>query len=173
MEPENIRKNLKKAAYLGVLWGLAFVFFALGWRALLVTYVVLAAAVMVCAILLQSGKGGGLAALGGMGGEQFLGTRAATPVAKATMALGVLFIVGSMLLARMPAKAAGRKSVIQPEEKKPAAEQPLEVPLEQPAQTPGGPPETVPETPGEGEEPKGEAAPAQTPGPAEREGGAQ
>lgn len=107
MEPENLRRFMKKVLYLAILWGLAFLFYFLGWRVVLKTYVVFFSVVMILAILLQSGKGGGLAAIGGMGGENILGTRASTPVAKATFALGLLFIVGCMLLSKMPIRESG------------------------------------------------------------------
>lgn len=124
-DPDYLRKFLKKLAYLAVLWGLAFLFYFLGWRSVLVGYLVFGCLLMVCAILLQSGKGGGLAGLGGMGGEQILGTRAATPVAKATMALGVLFVLGSLLLARMPVRTVGSHSVIRPEDEQKEQRMPL------------------------------------------------
>jgi len=49
---------------------------------------------MVLAVLLQSGRGGGLAgALGGLGGaESALGTRATSTIAKITWVLGALFL---------------------------------------------------------------------------------
>jgi len=102
MEWENLRKVLKKWTYLAVLWGLAFVFYFLRLRTMLLAYMLIMCVVMVLAILLQSGRGGGLAAIGGMGGENILGTRASTPVAKATFAIGILFMIGALLATKMP-----------------------------------------------------------------------
>jgi protein translocase SecG subunit len=173
MEPENIRKFLKKAMYVALIWGLAFLFYFLGWRGVLLTYLVLATLLMIGAILLQSGKGGGLAALGGMGGETLLGTRAATPVAKATMVLGVLFILGSMLLARMPVEKARRGSVIEPEGPD-KIEMPLNAPLreggEEPAPTQeAAPAEQAPPAEGPAEPAPEAPAPEAPPAPKENE----
>jgi preprotein translocase subunit SecG len=56
--------------------------------------------VLVCAVLIQQGKGGGLVgALGGMSGDTMFGTTA-TPVKKFTAALGILFIAAVICLGR-------------------------------------------------------------------------
>jgi len=56
----------------------------------------------VLAILLQSGKGGGLStSLGGMGGDSLLGTHSATPIAKATYVMLGLILFICLLVARM------------------------------------------------------------------------
>jgi protein translocase SecG subunit len=56
----------------------------------------------VLAILIQSGRGGGLAAsLGGVGGESLLGARSATPIARGTYVLLGLFLFICMLLANL------------------------------------------------------------------------
>ena len=53
-------------------------------------------------ILIQRGKGGGLAAaFGGGGVEQAFGTRAATMAQKATIVLAFLFLVLSVVLGRL------------------------------------------------------------------------
>jgi preprotein translocase subunit SecG len=78
---------------------LALVFGLLGWRGVLKAYLVLVGLLSVLAILIQSGRGGGLAAsLGGMGGDSLLGARSATPIAKATYVMFGLFIFISLLL---------------------------------------------------------------------------
>lgn len=52
-------------------------------------------------ILVQRGKGGGLVALGGSGVEQAFGTHAATLAQKATAVLAILFLVVTIVLAKM------------------------------------------------------------------------
>jgi preprotein translocase subunit SecG len=72
---------------------------------------------LVLSVLLQSGKGGGLAgAFGGQGGGQaiFGGRGAATFLSKATTVLGALFLVTALMLAMVPrSQEAPARSVIQ------------------------------------------------------------
>jgi len=79
-------------------------------------------------ILVQRGKGGGLAAFGGGGGvEQAFGTHAATLAQKATTVLAILFLVVTIVLAKMYRPASAVKAepgVAAPAEKQPAAEEP-------------------------------------------------
>jgi len=71
---------------------------------------------LVLVVLLQSGKGGGLAgAFGGMGGagQQLFGGRgAATFLSKATTVLGVSFMTTSLLLALLAGSQSGTRSVL-------------------------------------------------------------
>ena len=84
---------------------------------------------MILVILLQSGKGGGLAgAFGGGGSTIFGGRGAGTVLTRATMILGGLFFVTSLTLALMSTTGAvggpGSKSLIQEEAKRSAGSQP-------------------------------------------------
>ena len=101
MDSDQIRKLMKRVAVAGAFFLVALLFYFLGWRKMLLTYAILVTVAMVLAILLQSGRGGGLASLGGMGGENLLGARAATPIAKATYVMGGLFLFICMLISRM------------------------------------------------------------------------
>jgi preprotein translocase subunit SecG len=104
MDPEELRKKLKKGAIVAGFFALGVLFYALGWRGALVAYVMVVGILAVLAILIQSGRGGGLAAsLGGLGGDSLLGTHSATPIAKATYVMLGLFIFIAMLVARMGA----------------------------------------------------------------------
>jgi len=121
MEPEEVRRLIKRIVIIGLFFALALGMYLLGrggnptWRRLLVAYGVVVAAVMVAAILLQSGRGGGLASIGGLGGDQLLGTRSATPIAKATYVMGALFLFIFMLAARLGGEiASGDVGVIGP-----------------------------------------------------------
>lgn len=99
---EELRAKVKKGLIIGAFFGLALLFYALGLRSALTVYVMLVGALATLAILIQSGRGGGLAAsLGGMGGESLLGVRSATPIAKATYTMLALFIFNCILLGRM------------------------------------------------------------------------
>jgi preprotein translocase subunit SecG len=105
---------------------------------------VLVALVMIVTVLLQSGKGGGLAgAFGGGGGSQaiFGGRGAATFLSKATTVLGTSFMVTSLVLAVLQTRT-GEKSALEREAERAASEaqfalpQPGEGPL--PSPTEGG-----------------------------------
>jgi preprotein translocase subunit SecG len=149
MDPEELRAQLKKAATIGAFFALALVFYALGWRSALVVYVVIVGVLAVLAILLQSGRGGGLSAsLGGLGGDSLLGTHSATPIAKATYVMLALFVFICMLTARMGYSSPEAPSLIP--ERAPQAPQPRpELPLQEPAAPGEAPAEQAPESPAE------------------------
>jgi preprotein translocase subunit SecG len=103
-------------------------------------------------VLLQSGKGDGLAGMGGsMATDSVIGGRqAATILTKATWTTGSLFLIFSLVLAIMSSRQQRPSSILR-EEFKPKAAQPAPsnsvVPGTQPAQTqPAGtkPPQTNP-----------------------------
>lgn len=116
MDPEEIRKKLKKVAIVASFFVAALVFYALEWRLMLKVYLMTVAVLSVLVILIQSGRGGGLAAsLGGMGGDSLLGARSATPIAKATYVMLGLFIFICVLVARMgPVRAPGAEPAAPP-----------------------------------------------------------
>jgi preprotein translocase subunit SecG len=131
---------------------------------------------LVISVLLQSGKGGGLAgAFGGAGGGQtiFGGRGAATFLSKATTVLGALFLVSALLLAMVPRGGhAPAKSLIQEQAQEAQAAQPTQTeqggaPLEEMAPGTGELPQgetpaTPPGTPAQGEQtPSKEAQPSQ------------
>jgi protein translocase SecG subunit len=106
MEPEELRKHLKKGFIIAGFFALALVLYALRWRWAMIAYIVVVGLAAVLAILLQSGRGGGLAAsLGGLGGDSLLGTHSATPIAKATYVLLALFVFTCIMAGRMPVSA--------------------------------------------------------------------
>ena len=87
---------------------------------------------MILVILLQSGKGGGLAgAFGGGGSTIFGGRGAGTVLTRATMILGALFFVTSLTLALLSTRTGGTaagRSLIQEEAKQNAGSQPASGP---------------------------------------------
>ena len=127
---------------------------------------------MILVILLQSGKGGGLAgAFGGGGSTIFGGRGAGTVLTRATMILGGLFFVTSLTLALMSTTGGvggpgGTRSLIQEEAKRAAGTQPT-------SGTPTGgqtlPPASTPSPTAQPSSP----APAQQPNPAPAPGGTQ
>jgi len=83
----------------------------------LLTVMVLDGLFLSVVILLQAGKGGGLAAVGGSGGtmaDGVLGGRQATTVlTRATWTAGTIFMVLALVLSIMSSRARAPESVIQ------------------------------------------------------------
>ena len=85
---------------------------------------------LVISVLMQSGKGGGLAGAfggGGAGGQAIFGGRgAATFLSKATTVLGALFLLTALLLAMIPQRAQGPgRSLMQEQAEEAQATQPV------------------------------------------------
>jgi preprotein translocase subunit SecG len=117
---------------------------------LLIVLLILVGAFMTVVVLLQSGKGGGLASMGGSGtGTDTLigGRQAATLLTKATWVSGGLFLFFALILAVMSSRQATPQSILRGQfQPAPAAPQPLQLPGTTPAEAPasGG---TRPATP--------------------------
>ena len=111
---------------------------------------------LVLVVLLQAGKGGGLAGAFGVAGgaaqSLFGGRGAATFLGKATTVLGISFMVSSLLLALMAGHASAPRSVLRGLSEEPGSapppvtSEPLEMPGS-PAQPPLGPGSTNPVQP--------------------------
>ena len=140
MEPEELRKLLKKSAIIGSFFALALAFRLMGWRSALSIYIVVVGVLAVLAILLQAGRGGGLAAsLGGFGADSLLGAHSATPIAKATYVMLGLFVFIAILSAQMGAAPPPGGDLLPPPVSAPApglglppadSEPPLDLPIE-------------------------------------------
>lgn len=123
---------------------------------ILIFALVLTTVSLIGLILVQRGKGGGLAgAFGGGGVEQAFGTRATTLAQKATVVLGALYLSLSVALGIRLTPAAGEA---------PAAE-----PSPKTASEPAAP---APSKPGPAAAPKAAPAPATAPAPAPASKGA-
>ena len=125
---------------------------------------------LVCVVLVQSGKGGGLAggAFGGSAQTVFGGRGATDFFTKATMALGGAFFLTSLILALMSSgNIGGKRSLIQGEAKRSATAAPTpgtQPQTGQPSSAPSGIPAPV-ATPAKGTTPPGTPATG-TPAPA-------
>ena len=88
---------------------------------------------LVIVVLLQSGKGGGLAggAFGGATQTVFGGRGATDFLTRATMVLGGLFFVTSLVLALMSTRATASRSLLQEEARKAGAAAPAQPPGQQ------------------------------------------
>lgn len=126
---------------------------------LLLALLILDGILLTIIVLLQAGKGGGLAAMGGSGGtaaDSLIGGRqAATLLTKSTWIAGGLFLSLALVLSVMSSRAARPESILQQEFQTPAP-QPL-LPGTQPEAVPGAPEPAAPAAPegGTGQESQG------------------
>ena len=151
MNPDEVKKLIKRMLIVGIFFAVAVLFFKLGsisellgmgrmsGRPFLVAYVIIVAILMVCAILLQAGRGGGLASLGGLSGDSLLGTRSSTPIAKATYVMAALVLFLCMLIAILGPPERGLRGTL-PGGGEPGPEEALEAPGK--IDDAGGTPET-------------------------------
>ena len=108
--------------------------------ALLLTLILIDGALLTVVVLLQSGKGGGLASMGGgMGTDTLIGGRqAATILTKTTWVTGGLFLFLALVLAIVSSRQQRPSSILRDEFKQapqPAAPAPVQVPgTQQPPQ---------------------------------------
>lgn len=127
---------------------------------LLLTLLLLDGLLLTVVVLLQAGKGGGLASMGGgMGTDTLIGGRqAATILTKATWATGAIFLVLSFTLAIMSSRAQRPSSILR-EEFRPTPAAPAPAPV----QLPGAAPQNQAPQQGTGQQPA--ATPQQAPAP--------
>ncbi len=93
--------NSKWIAAVVIIFGLLTVFFILGWATVLKSLLIFACVVLVGCVLLQSGKGGGLAAIGGLADQSAMGTQTGGVLAKVTYLVGAVFIVATLFLTKL------------------------------------------------------------------------
>lgn len=67
----------------------------------LLVVLILTSCVLIISILLQAGKGGGLAAIGGLTDQTTFGTRTGTFLSKVTYLIGAVFIVTTICLTKI------------------------------------------------------------------------
>lgn len=133
---EKIAKYLKTYGLLAGMVVLIVVLGELGFVKILTTLLIFICILLVGVILIQQSKGGGLVgALGGMSGDTMFGTTA-TPVKKFTAALGLLFILCVIMLARANREAMMARRT--PPPAPPTREAPMPMPM---------PPTKAPTTP--------------------------
>lgn len=103
---------------------------------ILLALLILDGILLMIVVLLQAGKGGGLAAMGGAGTDTFIGGRqAATILTKATWIGGAVFMTLALVLAILSTRAQRPESILRQELRQtaPAAPQPI-LPTQQPEQ---------------------------------------
>lgn len=124
----------------------------------LVAILVLDGILLTIIVLLQAGKGGGLAAMGGSGGtaaDTLIGGRqAATLLTKSTWIAGTVFLVLAMVLSVLSSRAARPESILQQEFQTAPSPEPL---LPGTQTQPGAQPDTPAPAPAEPATPEGGA----------------
>ena len=93
--------NSKWITAVVIIFGLLTVFFIFGWSTVLKSSLIFSCVVLVGCVLLQSGKGGGLAAIGGLADQSAMGTQTGGILAKITYLVGAVFIVATLLLTKL------------------------------------------------------------------------
>lgn len=102
-----------------VVFGIIGVLYYFRWVFLLKTFLVLNCLALVGTILLQAGKGGGLAAIGGLADQSAFGTRTSTFLGKLTYFIGAAFIVSTLCLTKLSTTVVVEKAVIKEETQSP------------------------------------------------------
>jgi protein translocase SecG subunit len=102
-----------------VVFGIIGALYYFRWVFLLKTFLVLNCLALVGAILLQAGKGGGLAAIGGLADQSAFGTRTSTFLGKLTYFIGAAFIVSTLCLTKLSTTVVVEKAVIKEEAQTP------------------------------------------------------
>ena len=93
--------NSKWIAAIVIIFGLLTMFFILDWSVVIKSLLIFSCVVLIGCVLLQSGKGGGLAAIGGLADQSAMGTQTGGVLAKVTYLVGAIFIVSTLLLTKM------------------------------------------------------------------------
>ena len=113
---------------------------------LLLTLLIIDGLIMSVVVLLQSGKGGGLASMGGgmgSGGDTLIGGRqAANLLTKTTWVTGSIFLVLSLVLAILSSRAQRPNSILRDEFRAAPAAAPA--PVQVPGATPVQPQQSAP-----------------------------
>jgi protein translocase SecG subunit len=93
--------KFKWIATIVIVFGLLVMFYTLNWSGVLKTTLIFSCIVLIGCILLQAGKGGGLAAIGGLADESAMATQPGGVLAKITYLVGAIFIVSTLLLTKL------------------------------------------------------------------------
>ena len=93
--------NLKWITAIVIIFGLLAMFYIFSWSTVLKSSLVFSCIVLIGCVLLQAGKGGGLAAIGGLADQSALGTQTGGVLAKVTYLVGAVFIISTLLLTKL------------------------------------------------------------------------
>ncbi len=93
--------KLKWITAIVIVFGLLAMFYTFNWSGVLKSTLIFSCIVLIGCVLLQAGKGGGLAAIGGLADESAMGSQPGGILAKITYLVGAVFIVSTLLLTKM------------------------------------------------------------------------
>ncbi len=93
--------KLKWIATIVIIFGILAMFYMNNWTGVLKATLIFSCIVLIGCVLLQAGKGGGLAAIGGLADESAMGTQPGGILAKITYLVGAIFIVSTLLLTKL------------------------------------------------------------------------
>ncbi len=93
--------NSKWITAVVIIFGTLTVFFIFDWSTVLKSLLIFSCVVLIVCVLLQSGKGGGLAAIGGLADQSAMGTQTGGIMAKITYLVGAVFIVTTLFLTKL------------------------------------------------------------------------
>lgn len=102
-----------------VVFGLIGVLYYFRWVFLLKAFLVLNCLTLLGTILLQAGKGGGLAAIGGIADQTAFGTRTSTFLGKLTYFIGAAFIISTICLTKLSTTVVMEKAVLKEQAESP------------------------------------------------------
>lgn len=93
--------KLKWITAIVIIFGLLSMFYTFNWSGVLKTTLIFSCIVLIGCVLLQAGKGGGLAAIGGLADESAMGAQSGGVLVKVTYLIGAVFIVSTLLLTKL------------------------------------------------------------------------
>ena len=93
--------KLKWITAIVIVFGILAMFYINNWSGVLKTTLIFSCIVLIGCVLVQAGKGGGLAAIGGLADESAMGTQPGGVLAKITYLVGAVFIVSTLLLTKL------------------------------------------------------------------------
>ncbi len=93
--------KLKWITAIVIIFGSLTMFYVLRWPTVLKTSLIFISVVLIGSVLLQAGRGGGLAASGGLEDQSALGTKTGGVLTKITYLLGASFIFTTILLTKL------------------------------------------------------------------------
>jgi len=93
--------KLKWITAIVIIFGLLTMFYVLQWSTVLKASLISFSVILIGAVLLQAGRGGGLAAIGGLEDQSAMGTRTGGVLTRITYLLGASFIFTTILLTKL------------------------------------------------------------------------
>lgn len=93
--------KLKWITAIVIIFGLLTMFYIFNWSGVLKTTLIFSCIVLIGCVLLQAGKGGGLAAIGGLADDSAMGAQSGGVLAKVTYLVGAIFIISTLLLTKL------------------------------------------------------------------------